>query len=394
MNRIRLAHFSITAAFCALLLARAAASWNFATASRVSSMAALQDTGPSQNGDQWLSAEPGYQFLFPRDHAAHEPYKLEWWYYTGNLTTAGGREFGFQLTFFRTGVVYRPANPSRWSIRDLYPAHFAITDVERNQFRYFERMNRGGIGWAGANPGRYRVWNEDWEVTLDGKVHVLSATADDSAISLRLSPEKPEVVHDQNGVSQKAALNGYASHYYSLSRLNATGTIEIDGQTYEVSGLAWMDHEFGSRFLEPDQTGWDWFSIQLDDGTDLMLLQIRRSDGSIDTHSTGTMVSSDGKSTHLSFSQFSLSPRDRWQSPGSGATYPVAWHVEVPDAQLTFDVRPAIPDQELKTTQSTGIVYWEGSTRVTGVSAARHVHGAGYLEMTGYARQDLPDALH
>jgi predicted secreted hydrolase len=353
----------------------------------------LATESPQPTDDQWQPALTGYRFSFPRDHALHKSYKLEWWYYTGNLKTSSGREFGFQLTFFRTGVVYKPVNPSRWAIRDLYPAHFAISDVAKNQFHYFERINRAGVGWAGADPDRYRVWNEDWEARLDGSVHVLTARARDFAIELRLSPEKPEAVNDEGGVSQKGNVAGYATHYYSLSRLFATGRIEVDGRPYEVSGLAWMDHEFGSRFLQRDQIGWDWFSIQLDDGRDLMLLQIRRSDGSIDAHATGTLVGADGRPTHLSHSQFSLSPRERWLSAASGANYPVAWHVEVPGEGLRLDVRPAIPDQELRTQDSTGIVYWEGAIRVSGLSENRQVQGSGYLEMTGYADQELPDQL-
>ena len=348
---------------------------------------------PIDNAQPWQLAEPGYKFSFPSDHASHQPYKLEWWYYTGNLKTPAGREFGFQLTFFRTGIVYSPQNPSRWAVRDLYPAHFAITDVQGNRFHYFERLNRRGIGWAGADETRYRVWNDDWEARLEGDQHVLAARSGDFAIELRLAPEKPEIVHDEGGVSQKSGLKGYASHYYSLSRLNASGRIEAGRHSYEVTGLAWMDHEFGSRFLDPDETGWDWFSIQLDDGRDLMLLQIRRSDGSVDSHSTGTLVAHDGTRTHLSFGQFSLSTQQRWRSDKSDSVYPVGWHIEVPGEGLSLDERPAIQDQELQATESTGIIYWEGAIRVSGLSGQRKVQGSGYLEMTGYAGAGLPDAL-
>src|SRR5262249_24116211 len=258
--------------------------------------------------------------------------------------------------------------------------------IRNETFQYFERLSRGGIGWAGAGNRHYRVWNEDWEARLEGNEHVLSAKAGDLALDLRLSPTRPEAVHDQDGVSRKGDPSGYASHYYSISRLDATGQIEVAGQFYSVAGLAWMDHEFGSRFLEPAQTGWDWFSIQLDDGSDLMLLQIRRSDGSIDPHSTGTLISADGKLTHLSSDQFSLSIQEECSSSASGAVYPVARHVEIPGEKLSLDERPAVLDQELRTTESTGIIYWEGAIRVTGLSGQRRVNGSGYLEMTGYSR--------
>lgn len=341
----------------------------------------------------WQEAQPGYQFVFPADHAAHPPYRLEWWYYTGNVATAEGRRFGYQLTFFRTGVTPAPTTPSRWAVRDLYLAHFAITDLEGKQFHFFERLNRAGVHWAGADPTGYRVWNDGWEARLEGDVHVLSASDGTCTIAFRLTPEKPPVLHGKAGFSQKGASAGNASHYYSSTRLRTSGTIAIDGQTFSVTGLSWMDHEFGTSFLEQDQVGWDWFSLQFQDGRELMLFQIRRANGSIDSHASGTMTEANGSTTHLSASEFSLVPEQYWQSPESGARYPIVWTLTLPSQDLQVRVTAALPNQELRTEASTGVTYWEGSVVVGGQSGGRELHGRGYLEMTGYTGQRMGPVL-
>jgi predicted secreted hydrolase len=264
-------------------------------------------------------------------------------------------------------------------------AHFAISDIDRESFHSFERINRAGIGWAGADSASYRVWNEDWETRIEGAVHLLSAKEEDCQLSLELEQTRPEVLHGDNGISQKGVADGNASNYYSLSRLQTAGRLTIGGEAFEVTGLSWMDHEFGTSFLEAEQTGWDWFSIQLEDGRDLMLFQIRRSDGSIDRHSSGTLIDADGHAVHITRDELKLTPGDAWRSRGSGATYPTAWSIELPRYGLNLNVRAAFNDQELRTTESTGVTYWEGSVVIEGSSADRLVRGRGYLEMTGYA---------
>jgi predicted secreted hydrolase len=333
----------------------------------------------------WREAEAGYQYSFPRDHGSHDEYGIEWWYYTGNLQTKTGRRFGYQLTFFRVGVDPRPSNPSRWTVRDLYIAHFAISDIDRESFHSFERINRAGIGWAGADSLSYRVWNDQWEARLDGRTHLLTADDEGYELSLRLEPAKPEVIQGENGISQKGAAVGNASHYYSLTRLQTSGRLTVGGESFEVTGLSWMDHEFGTSFLEAEQTGWDWFSIQLEDGRDLMLFQIRRSDGSIDRHSSGTLIDAGGRATHIPFDELKLTPGEAWRSSASGAAYPTAWTIELPRYNLSLKVRAGFDDQELRTTESTGVTYWEGSVVIQGSSADQPVRGLGYLEMTGYA---------
>ncbi|MGH9761126.1 MAG: lipocalin-like domain-containing protein, partial [Blastocatellia bacterium] len=333
----------------------------------------------------WDVAEPGYRFSFPRDHCSHDGYRIEWWYYTGNLTSTDGRRFGYQLTFFRTGVVRHPLNPSRWAIRDLYMAHFAISDISNDSFSSFQRLNRAGVGWAGADQSSYHVWNEDWQVRLDGSDHILNARDGDYSIDFKLSPEKPEVEQGEGGISKKGAAPGNASHYYSITRLRTSGELEVAGQKFQVNGSSWMDHEFGSSFLEPGQVGWDWFSIQLDDGRDIMLVELRRSDGSIDPYSNGTIVDAAGKAHYLKFGDFSLVPGKTWRSSNSGAKYPVGWTVDIPAERIHLDVEAAIQDQELRTASTTEVTYWEGSVNIAGETAGKPVHGGGYLEMTGYA---------
>jgi predicted secreted hydrolase len=348
----------------------------------------------ARNKDGWREAEAGYRYEFPRDHAAHEDYAIEWWYYTGNLQAKDGRRFGYQLTFFRVGVTRQPVNPSRWAVRDLYMTHFAISDIERQQFHSFDRINRAGVGWAGAATGEYRVWNEDWSARLDGREHVLSASSGDYKIDLRLTPAKPEVAHGESGISRKGPSAGNASHYYSLTRLETRGELIAGGETFAVTGLSWMDHEFGTSFLEEEETGWDWFSIQLDDGRELMLFQIRRRDGQIDPSSSGTLIERDGRATPIRFGEFALAASDVWRSPASQAEYPTAWTIDLPQNQLKLTTRAAFADQEWRTAESTGVTYWEGSINVEGAAAGRRVTGRGYLEMIGYAGRNMGAILH
>ena len=338
------------------------------------------------SGEDWKQAAPGYRFEFPRDHASHPEYKIEWWYYTGNLDATDGRRFGYQLTFFRVGTNPKPENPSRWSVRDLFMTHLAVTDIDGRRYAFRERINRAAIGWAGAATDEYRVWNEDWEARLDssGK-HILSAIDQDIGLKLEMEPGKTPVVHGVDGISQKGSTPGNASHYYSLTRMPTRGILTFNGEAVEVTGSSWMDHEFSTSFLEKHHMGWDWFSIQLDDGTDLMFFQLRGTDGSRSRESSGTIVDRSGRALSLQRSDFTLQTGALWQSPASGARYPIEWRVQIPGQSIGLVVRAALEDQELRTEQSTGVTYWEGSIEVTGTNHGRSVRGRGYLEMTGYA---------
>ena len=344
----------------------------------------------------WRLASPTYELSFPRDHAAHPDYRIEWWYYTGNLSTREGRRFGYQLTFFRVGVDPNPVNPSQWTVRDLHMAHLAITDIDGGVHRVAERLNRTGVGWAGASTDSLDVWNEDWRATASERTHRLQAMDANQTgrlrLDLRLDSDAAPVLHGDQGFSQKGEDVGNASHYYSFTRLATRGRLEVDGEAFDVTGTSWMDHEFGSSFLEADQAGWDWFSIQLNDGTDLMVYTLRDLDGRADIRSSGTVVTSEGI-THLKSDDVRLSPRRRWISSVSGAAYPVDWHIDIPSLGLKLEVSAAIDAQELVTAQSTGVTYWEGAVGATGTHDGVLVSGEGYLEMTGYAGVPMSSVL-
>ncbi len=339
----------------------------------------------SAQSSPWRFATAGYQFSFPRDHASHADYKIEWWYYTGNVRTAEGRRFGYQVTFFRVGVDHTPTNPSQWAVRDLFMTHLAVTDARGNSYRFAEKLSRGGPGLAGADTNRYYTWNDDWNAGVNGRgQHVLKASTRQAAVDLMLDEGKPPVIHGRHGISQKGAQPGNASHYYSLTRMPTRGSVTIDGEKFDVTGESWMDHEFGTSFLEPGQRGWDWLSIQMSDGRELMLYQLRRADGSRDPRSSGTIVDRAGRAIHLSNDQFALTAgRARFRSK-NGADYPIAWTVTVPSQRVELEVTTPVSDQELSLIPSTGIAYWEGLIDVAGTSGGAAVTGSGYLEMTGY----------
>jgi predicted secreted hydrolase len=332
----------------------------------------------------WREATAGYQFQFPRDHASHPEFKIEWWYYTGNVQTAAGRRFGYQVTFFRVGIDPAPSNPSAWAVRDLYMAHLAVSDPAGNRYRFDEKLTRGGPGLSGAATEAYRVWNEDWTAGLDAQGrHAIKAQSGHAGVDLVLAEGKGPVVNGLNGISQKGAQAGNASHYYSLTRMPTRGTLTVDGERFEVTGDSWMDHEFGTSFLEKDQQGWDWLSLQLDDGRELMIYQLRRSDGTRDPRSSGTLVDTRGRATHLGVSDFTLAPAGQTFRAPSGAVYPTSWSIAVPSQQIELRVSTPLQNQELATTGA-GVAYWEGLVDVAGVARGAGIQGRGYLEMTGY----------
>jgi predicted secreted hydrolase len=332
----------------------------------------------------WQNASPDHVFEFPRDHASHPDAKIEWWYYTGNVVTASGRRFGYQVTFFRVGVDHTPANPSKWAVRDIFMAHLAVSDPDGKRYRFDERLSRGGPGLSGAATDRYRVWNDDWSAGLDADGrHVIQARSREAAVEFTLDQGKTPALNGVSGFSQKGAQLGNASNYYSLTRMPTRGTITVDGERFEVTGDSWMDHEFGTSFLEPEQQGWDWLSIQLDDRRELMLYQLRRADGSRDPRSSGTLMEGDGRTRHLTAADFTLATTGARFTAPSGATYPVGWTIGIPGEGLTLTVSTPLANQELLTLGA-GVAYWEGMVQVAGSARGRPVTGRGYLEMTGY----------
>lgn len=339
-------------------------------------------------GNAWKQATDVRTWSFPRDHGSHPEYRTEWWYFTGNLSDETGRKYGYQLTFFRQGIVHGKAKPGNpWSIRDVFLAHFAITDVAKGRFWYAERTSRMGPGFAYAGRDRMDVRTLAWTAGMNGNKIRLSARDNNMEIRLELTPEKSVVLHGQKGLSRKGSKEGQSSYYYSFTRLNTRGYIRIPLETkpIEVGGTSWFDQEFGSNQLSPEQVGWDWFGIHLSDGKDLMLYLLRRKDGSIEGASSGTIIEKDGTARHLGHRDFELTVLDRWKSPRSGGSYPSRWRIEIPSAQVDFLVSPNVADQELVTEASTGITYWEGSVSGKGTSKGRAVTVEGYAELTGYA---------
>jgi predicted secreted hydrolase len=334
----------------------------------------------------WRLALPGWKYDFPRDHGNHPEFKIEWWYFTGNLAAADGREFGYQLTFFRLGVMPLDADViplSHFVTSSVKFAHFAVSDIEGSRFQFFQRLSRGAFGEAGFGERQRLAWIEDWSCELDADgAFRIQAKDDDLSIELTLKPEKPLVIHGQNGVSQKAEGEGRASHYYSFTRLRSEGILRMGNQEFPVSGLSWFDHEWATNQLAPNQAGWDWISLQLDDGSDLMLIQLRAKDGSRDPNSAGTYVDAEGAATALSEADFTLEPVETWSSPESGGRYPVKWKIAIPRLNVQLEVSAALSDQELRLKP---IEYWEGSIRAWGTVGEKSVTGSGYLELTGYA---------
>lgn len=329
-------------------------------------------------------ADEPRSFTFPEDFGPHPKYQTEWWYYTGHLQTADGRQFGYQLTFFRRALApagMRVERPSAWATDQIYMAHFALTDVAGEAFYAFERFSRGAAGLAGAQALPYRVWLEDWHVEQneDGSFH-MQAAVDGISLDLTLSEEKAPVLQGEAGYSQKGPAAGDASYYYSQTRLATRGSLSLNGDSFDVEGLSWKDHEFSTSALTAEQQGWDWFSIQLDNGYELMVFQLRHRDGSLDPFSSGTLVAPDGSTTHLALDDFSIEALDAWRSPHSGASYPMGWRIRVPSADLELELQPLLRDQEL----GLSFVYWEGAVEVGGSFGGAAVTGQGYVEMTGY----------
>jgi predicted secreted hydrolase len=337
---------------------------------------------------QYRVALPGYRYEFPRDHFNHPDFQTEWWYYTGNLKSAEGHKFGFELTFFRQAVSRDPAKTATWDMKDLYLAHLALSDLDGGKFYHAERTNRSGPGLAGASETSGRIWNGNWQILGgEGDEQKLQAIQEQFQLHLTLHSEKPPVIHGEHGVSQKAEGEGHASHYISLTRVATTGSIELGGKKFGVSGTSWMDHEFFTHQLAAEQTGWDWLSVQLDDNTELMLFHIRRKDGSIDPYSSGTYVDAQGRTTHLHERDFVLEPlAGTWKSPATGADYPVHWKIAVPKLGIELEVKPPLESQELPGRSKLAPTYWEGAIVLSGKRNAPAINGVGYLEMTGYDR--------
>jgi predicted secreted hydrolase len=338
--------------------------------------------------NEWRQAIGPWKWVFPRDHGSHPEFRTEWWYFTGNLRDASKNRLGYQLTFFRQGVLFKANDPSHpWAIRDVYLAHFTLTDVPAGQFWYADRASRKGPGIAGAAQEGMDIWLLTWMAKMEGNRIRVDARHQGMELSLDLVPQKPLVFHGKNGLSQKGPMEGQASYYFSYTDLEARGSIKtpLSQNSIRVNGISWFDHEFGSNQLTPNQVGWDWFSLHLSDGHDLMIYFLRRKDGTVEPSSSGTLVTRLGDSVHLNLSDINVDVVDHWKSPKSGGRYPSRWRLKVPIAKIEIEISALVPSQELLTEGSTGVIYWEGAIAGKGTSAGRPVTCEGYVELTGYA---------
>ncbi|HMM75120.1 MAG TPA: lipocalin-like domain-containing protein [Gammaproteobacteria bacterium] len=321
-------------------------------------------------------------FEFPRDHAAHPAFRHEWWYFTGHLRDAAGREYGFQITFFRYALVPQAvASASRWRARDVVLAHFAISDIERRRFHHATRRSRAALDLAGAALDTPRVWIRDWQLAwardAGGERWSLRAETAQALLELELRPRKAIVYQGERGYSPKSDEPGNASLYYSIPRLAVAGRLRVEETASRVQGEAWLDREWGSSALGRDQRGWDWFALQFEDGRELTFYRLRRRDGSPDPHSRGLLIARDGSTLPLTADQVEMQPERWWRSPATGLRYPVDWRVRSAAAGVDLTLRARLDAQEWPG----DLRYWEGQIAAVDASGAQ---GLGYLELTGY----------
>jgi predicted secreted hydrolase len=333
----------------------------------------------------WREITEPPALALPRDHGAHPETRTEWWYVTGLVTDEAGRRYGFQITFFRQGLSSEALEPgsSRLRARQVAAAHLAVADIEAGGFHHAERLRRAAGGLAGWSETDLDVWLENWTMQrAEDDTIAIRARDPETGIGLELElrPEKALVLQGNAGYSQKGESPGNASAYLSWTRLSASGSLEVGGSTTEVDGGAWFDHEWGTSQLGKGVAGWDWFSFRLEDGRDLMVYRLRRTDGSADPFSSGTVVAADGGTSKLGRDDVEIEALEWWDSPASGGRYPVRWRIKVPGHGIDLDVRGLLPASELDGSATTGVVYWEGP--IDAIGSAR---GEGYAELTGYA---------
>jgi predicted secreted hydrolase len=338
--------------------------------------------------DGFARATQPREFAFPADHGRHREFRTEWWYFTGNLATPQGRHFGFELTFFRYALApataQRDEGASAWRSDQVWMAHFAITDTAAKRFFARERLTREALGLAGAEAEPLKIWVEDWAATGEGRGDDLRVrlAARDDVIGLDLSLEAtvPHVAQGDRGLDVKGSSSGNASHYYSVPRLAADGEVAVAGETFPVTGTAWLDREWSTSSLEPGTVGWDWFALRLSDGSDLMFYRLRTAAGDASPYSSGTLVSADGMRTRLDAEDVELEAVREWTSRATGVRYPVAWHLAIPRSSIELDIEPYLDDQEL----SLSVRYWEGAVQAAGRGARGPLTAEGYLELAGY----------
>ena len=329
---------------------------------------------------------------FPKDHGPHPGYRTEWWYYTGNLKSDSDKSFGFQLTFFRRQLgppgfeKSWPRPPSAWRTGQIYLGHAAVSDISEKKHLHAERISRNALNMAGVDQTNTRIdlFIQNWRLRIDPHRHYVSASAEDFSFNLTATPLKPPILHGESGYSRKGSTPERASCYYSFTRLKTEGTLTIRGKPASVRGISWMDHEFSTAPLEPGIVGWDWFSLQLSDQTEVMIYLLRKKDGTLSPASSGTYVDIDSNSRQLRINDQTVKVLDTWKSTHSDTIYPSGWHIKTTLLSMELTVSPRFKDQEMPASSTTGVTYWEGSVSVAGTKNGKSIRGHGYVELTGY----------
>jgi len=327
------------------------------------------------------------KFIFPDDHGPHPEFRTEWWYFTGNLVSDDGKEFGYQFTIFRTALSKEKSERnSEWNSNQIYMAHFAVTDIDENKFYFDEKFSRDGNNLAGAQASPFKVWVEDWqiiqiqnEVLFDLPIINVRAKTENFEIDFILESVKPFVLQGDEGLSQKGKQPGNASYYYSYTRLKTEGKIILEGKEFFVNGFSWMDREWSTSALSEDQKGWDWFALQLDDNTEIMYYQMRKNDGTPDIFSKGVFVDETGSSQLIKKDAVVLKVTGYWESP-DGEKYPSGWNLRIPSKEIDLKITPTVKNQLM----DVAIRYWEGSVKIEGTKSGSKTTGRGYVELTGY----------
>jgi len=339
----------------------------------------------NSEGENYKHAVEQREFVFPQDHGAHPKFKTEWWYVTGNVANSEGYEFGYQVTFFRNALTpEQTRSKSDWAGNQFYMAHAAVTDISNQEYYTDERFSRSALGLAGVkiNP-KFSVWLDDWKMQSQNQSMFplsINVKSEKFSIKVNLVDTKAVVYQGDNGLSQKGPEVGNASYYYAYTRLKTQGEIRVNQTTFDVLGDSWMDREWSTSMLSKGVEGWDWFSIQLNNNTELMFYRLRKKSGAASKYSKGSFILADGKKIQLTNEQVNLKIQQYWTSPNSDIEYPIKWKLTIPSLEINLFINAALANQEF----NASFRYWEGAIKVNGTYQKKQIRGKGYLELAGY----------
>jgi predicted secreted hydrolase len=340
-----------------------------------------------EDPDGFPRAESDRSYVFPQDHGLHPNHHMETWAFNGYFATKTGRQFGFQLGILRVRLV--PGNLQRksaWSTSEIYRGHLALTDIERQRFHSYERLSRSALGLSGAQILPFRVWVGDWAIEMvsddnEDATFRLRATEGDLQVDLSLISEKPPIRLHNGVLFTRAASPPFASYF--LTRLVTEGVLKVGVHSYAVQGVSWLDRIWGEVPLPTGPSVWNRFLLQLEDGSEILVFQLRRRNGRGNPINTGLVIHPDGSTENLSRTQVRLKALNHWLSSKDGARYPVRWQLTIPGKSVELVVKPEVADQELNFSMR----YWAGTVRLSGTVKGQPVSGHGYMELTGYAEE-------